>query len=475
MSSPHDVIVDDLSELRDFVSSAPDAASLCDIGLKEVVRGPGAVKSLPEVLARLGVDGPSVAVICDTTAMRYDDDNDLLDVVTKTLSPYLRVEIVQIEPDAFIGSVLANEATVANAVERVRRSAPGALVSVGSGTIVDIAKVVAKELSILHVVVQTAASVNGYADDQSVLLINGAKRTTPSRWPDVLVIDPWVVAYAPLAMTRSGLGDELSMFSAAADWYLANAVGFDASYSPTVIALMRQHSEKLFSLAGEIGRGEPEAVTTLSASLTLGGLAMGVAGQTSPSSGTEHLISHSLEMRADASRMPSASHGSQVGVASVLASIIWQRVRRRLARGGAKIIDTNLANRERVFDAFSPLDASRQVAAECWGAYERKAHWIREHLDGIRLAIAEWPVHDSAVDQLLRPAEFVASTLRDAQAPVAFSQLLPAPSPEAVSWAIANCHLMRDRFCVVDLADLIGEWEPEDRLATLGELYGLAR
>ena len=29
-------------------------------------------------------------------------------------------------------------------------------------------------------------------------------------------------------------------------------------------------------------------------------------------------------------------------------------------------------------------------------------------------------------------------------------------------WALANCHLMRDRFTVADLAFLMGIWEPAD-------------
>ncbi len=475
MTDLDDIIVDDLRQLRDFVSSSPDAESLCEIGLKEVVHGPGAVKTLGAILARRGIDeGASITVFGDTTPMRYHD-GDLLEVVTTALSPTSRMEVVQAEPDPSIGAVLADEATVASAVGRVRDTAPRALVSVGSGTVADIGKVIARELSLTHVVVQTAASVNGFTDDQSVLLVNGAKRTTPSRWPEVLVIDPWVVALAPLAMTRSGLGDGLSMFSAAADWYLAKAVGFDASYSPAVISLMRRDSERLFSMAAEIGRGEPDAVSALSCGLALGGIAMGVAGRTSPSSGTEHLISHLLEMRADAARVPCASHGSQVGVSSVLASIIWQRVRERISLGDVDVIQTNLATRDRVFDAFSFLDDSGAAAAECWSAYRRKADRIRQHFGDIQAAILDWPAHDQSIEELVKPAPFIAAELRDAQAPVAFDQLEPAPDPGVVAWAVANCHLMRDRFCVVDLAELIGAWGPEDQAAALEELVGLSR
>ena len=59
----------------------------------------------------------------------------------------------------------------------------------------DIAKAVSARLGgIPHVAVQTAASVNGFADGESVLLVDGVKRTTTTRWPDRLVADPDVLA-----------------------------------------------------------------------------------------------------------------------------------------------------------------------------------------------------------------------------------------------------------------------------------------
>jgi glycerol-1-phosphate dehydrogenase [NAD(P)+] len=78
------------------------------------------------------------------------------------------------------GGVHADERTVAAAAA----AAVGAsvIVTVGSGTVADIGKAAAARLrDPAHVIVQTALSVNGYADDQSVLLIDGVKRTTPTR------------------------------------------------------------------------------------------------------------------------------------------------------------------------------------------------------------------------------------------------------------------------------------------------------
>jgi glycerol-1-phosphate dehydrogenase [NAD(P)+] len=346
---------------------------------------------------------------------------------------------------------------------------------VGSGTVTDIAKVVAAELSTVHVVVQTAASVNGFSDDQSVLLIEGAKRTTPSRWPDSLIIDTLVVTDAPLAMTRSGLGDQLSMFSAAADWYLSSAVGFDASYSPAVIAMMRRGVDALLSVSAELGRGETTAVSALADCLMRGGVAMGAAGRTAPSSGLEHTISHLLEMRADANGERSASHGSQVGVASVVAALAWRRVSERLAEGGVTLLEDNVATRDRVLVAFADLDDSGATARECWRLYERKAAWIRDHLDDLQRVVDDWSIHVAEIDKLLVPVDVVVTSLRDAQAPVRFDQLDPPPTDGEVVWALSNGHLLRDRFGVIDVADLIGAWTSDDVLAVLDDLKELSR
>jgi glycerol-1-phosphate dehydrogenase [NAD(P)+] len=468
-------ISDDLSDLRAMLDAAPESSSLRPIGLREVVHGAGAVRELPNVLRRLNVaTNSSLTVLTDATSKPYGS-GDVMDVVLAVLGVDFQVVPEVIAPTTSEGIVLADEATVANAVRQVRLRAPDALVSVGSGTITDIAKVVASELSIPHVVVQTAASVNGFADDQSVLLVEGAKRTTPSRWPDALIIDPLVVASAPLEMTRSGLGDQLSMFSAAADWYLSSAVGFDTSYSPTVVSMMRRGIESLLSNSADLGRGVTSAVSALADCLMRGGVAMGVAGRTAPSSGLEHTISHLLEMHADAHAEPSASHGSQVGVSSVLAALAWRRVSARLARGDVALLEENVATRDRVMVAFADLDSSGTTARECWRLYERKASWIRDHVGDLQRIVDDWSAHADEIAQLLKPVDAIVAALRDAQAPVGFHQLHPPPPERVVVWAVTNCHLLRDRFGVIDLADLMGAWTLDDVAAVLGELAELAR
>jgi len=457
------VTVDALDQIRQLVAAAPDADRLRPIGLREVVSGPAAARTVARVLGRLGVapDG-LVTVLSDAVAKRGGGGENVVDTVCGALAGHYRARTVELRTPAS-GMVQADEATVESVVHAVASQPPSALVTVGSGTMADIGKVVAQRLDLVHVVVQTAASVNGFADDQSVLLLRGAKRTTPSRWPDALVIDSDVLVGAPLPMTRSGLGDQLSMFTAAADWYLASAVGFDPSFSRTVVDILRAGGEDLLANAGDLAYGGQRAVLSLANALTRGGLAMGLAGRTAPSSGTEHTVSHLLEMSAAGRRRAHASHGSQVGVASVVAAAVWRRVRDRLAAGGVLVSPPDPdRQRERVREAFLPLDPTGIVADECWAAYRRKLDWIGGHQAELRRVCDDWARHEPEVATLLEEPRVIARTLRLAGAPSRFAELAPAPDRDIAAWAVRNCHLMRDRFTVVDLAEAIGLWTPDE-------------
>ena len=229
------------------------------------------------------------------------------------------------------GRVVADEATLARATAASEGAA--VVLSVGSGTIADIGKAVSARLDLPNVVVQTAASVNGFSDDQSVLLVDGVKRTTPTRWPDRLLIDLDVIAQAPVELNRAGLGDLLATYTAPADWRLAQLVGQDDSYDAFAVALARDHVDAVLEHADAIHRGEPDALERLCEALVLSGLSMGLAGRTAPCSGFEHTVSHLLEM---AGAKP--LHGAAVGSLSVLAAMLWARVRTVANTGGLRAL-----------------------------------------------------------------------------------------------------------------------------------------
>jgi glycerol-1-phosphate dehydrogenase [NAD(P)+] len=263
--------------------------------------------------------------------------------------------------------VVLDEATVAAGTDAARGAS--LLVSVGSGTVTDLAKTAAAELDVPVVVVQTAASVNGYSDSLSVLVRNGAKRTTPSVWPSALVIDHDVLRAAPDRLTRSGVGDATAAWTGPADWYLACALGLDRGFDGAALAPVLTVAEGLLTA----DPGTPEALTALVDTLTLGGLAIGATGTTACLSGVEHLISHLLDMAAMAEDAEHDLHGTQVGVGAVVAAALWEVALDEVGLGTLDpwSLATPADLRDRVHDAWIDLDPSGRLDAECWTAVER--------------------------------------------------------------------------------------------------------
>ncbi len=450
----------DLAALRVRLETAPDADRLRPLGLGRIVAGPDALFSLPAVLTELvnGEAGP-VAVLADATPMRRDGA-DLKATVHALLEADREVRSVLVGPED--GRAHADEETVAAA--RAAAEGASAIVTVASGTVADIGKTVAEELGgLAHLIVQTAASVNGFADDQSVLLRNGVKRTVPSRWPDVLLLDGAILAEAPPQMNRAGFGDLVSMFTATPDWYLATEIGVDQGFSATAVALGRDHGQELLDLAPALARNDSGAVVRLAEILAVSGISMGVAGRTAPSSGMEHTVSHMLEMAAERRGWDTALHGAKVGVATVIAALTWRHLRRRVAERGLTLrFPAEAEMEERVRAAFDPLDPSGAMGEECWSDYRAKlARWHDSREPAERFA-SRWAGHEGRVEELLVDPARLVEAMRTAGAPVRFGDLEPAIDAETARWAIANCHLMRDRFSVADLACFAGVWEEGD-------------
>jgi glycerol-1-phosphate dehydrogenase [NAD(P)+] len=431
---------------------------------------------------------------------------DLRSVIEMTLGGRFAVRWVVIGSSARPAGndVHADEPTVAAAAAAA--AGAGCVITVGSGTISDIGKAAASGGTPL-VAVQTATSVNGYADPFSVLLRRGVKRTTPSRWPDVLVIDPAVLLDAPPELNRAGAGDLMAMFTATADWYLASAIrpspgpgsyAGDPPYHPAVAGLALARGRRLLALAPLLGAGpaaaaggglpdapgsgpgatarpgpgrrRPDAasLSELAGMLTLSGIAMGVAGSTAPSSGMEHAVSHLLEMAATARGQRASFHGAQVGVASIVAARTWARVLEIIADGGldrpARFPDPD-AVRDKIGRAFAPIDPGGSMAAECFDDYARKLRRLSsaggpgEPLAALR---SSWAARRAALDAVLIEPATLAGALRSAGLPARFRDLAEPVDDATARWAVASCPLLRQRFCVADLAMLLGAWEDAD-------------
>jgi glycerol-1-phosphate dehydrogenase [NAD(P)+] len=480
----------DLDALRAEFAASPGAGRLQPLDLGRVIDGEGALDELARAVADFPRSGEGVVVLAAATPMRVAGW-DLRAEATEVLGRGFAVDWVTLGPAD--GQVHADEETVSAA--RKATAGAGCVVTIGSGTITDIGKV-STSIGTPLVAVQTATSVNGYADSFSVLLRRGVKRTSASRWPDTLLIDPAILRAAPAELNRAGVGDLMAMFTATADWYLASAVSDachldtaaargEPHYNATVAGIVRAHGGRLLALATGLAAGSgatagpaataghdvsaetqpADRLDELARILTLSGIAMGVAGSTAPASGMEHAVSHLLEMAATARAERASFHGTQVGVASVVAAATWAHVRRRIGAGAlgqpGRIPDPDQA-RERIREAFTGIDPTGSMAAECFADYAAKLRPLAADGDPLAGLRTGWDGHEAMLSEtLIGPAE-LARGLRSAGLPASFGELAEPVSDADARWAVANCPLMRQRFGVADLAMLLGAWEEDD-------------
>lgn len=444
------------------------------IGIRRIRLGPDVLDCLGDDVAEVRRDG-DVLVVVDHTPMQRRGE-DLKAIVVAALERRFPTRTATLGTAGV--ELHADEAASVELDQHM--PGVGCVVSVGSGTITDLAKDASMRAGdIPFVVVQTASSVNAFSDDMAVLLRDGVKRTVPSRWPDIVIADVDVLASTPHAMQLAGFGELCSMFTAPADWYLASAIGMDDTYDPEIVALFREGAEAVLEAAPRmpaIGH-DPAMAQELAGRMALTGIAMGVAGRTAPLSGTEHLVSHLLDMRAAAAGGETALHGAQIGVASVLAATIWHDTLDRFDPGVLAERDLQVdsaAVQRQVRDAFDALDPSGRMADECWRDVGRKIERWSSKQDEVSAFARDWDRHRNALRELVAPPDRLRAALTAAGAASTIGELDPPTADEGVRWALNALPLMRDRFTVVDLRFLTGEWDTAttDRLLEASGVMG---
>lgn len=447
----------DLDGVRRALGLDEPGSGLHPILMRRIEIGPDALDRLPAIVDALRRPGP-LAVLADRRAMRRGT-TDLKPDIVRRLGALGEVVPVAVGDD---GAELHADAAAIDAARRLAAGA-GILVSVGSGTICDIGKEASRELGIPYVVVQTANSVNAFADDMAVLLVRGVKRTLPSRWPDALVIDLRTLADAPAALNRAGVGELMAMFTAPADWRLASAFGQDPTFDPRVVTLFRDGAPALLEAAPRLASGDLAVHRSLAELMTLSGLALGVAGRTAPISGTEHTVSHLLDMAAGPTARVTRLHGAQVGVASLVVAVLWDRLLASL--DPAALLSTPVPDaarmQARIEAAFATLDPTGGMADECWREYREKLEAWESRRAIRESAVRGWGDLVAELRALLVPPGEIAAALRSAGAPATFEELDPPSSAVEGSWALFNGHLMRSRFSIADLAWFADAWTPE--------------
>jgi glycerol-1-phosphate dehydrogenase [NAD(P)+] len=466
-SSTFSVDAGDMPALKRWLAAQDDPQDqLRSVDIDEILIGTSVLMDLPFVLQRAGVThGSKVLLVMDETPM-FREDVDLKRFVRDLLYVAGYEETTcWLENDEY-GLVHADYGHIEGVLWGLE---PGmALVAVGSGTVTDIAKHAAylydqqhpEQPRMVYICCPTANSVTAYAANMAVLLKDGVKRTIPSRYPTAVISDLRVLASAPKAMTLAGLGDCCARFVAYGDWYLASALGLVDFYSEVPLALLDNLGAILLEYASSIGRRSHAGEAIIARALLLAGIAQSIVNMSAPISGTEHVISHVLDMIAGHNHRGLALHGAQVGVATLTAAQLYQNFLDNFNPQAVNIESCYPDDEQmqaRIYQLFQSIDATGAMAGECWSDYSKKlALWHRNRQRFEQFYLAWYSTHRPKLASLVCPSGVIYQILSRAGAPLTPQELEPPVSQEEYDFAVHNGHFIRTRFVLGDLLYFLG-------------------
>lgn len=318
-------------------------------------------------------------------------------------------------------------------------------IALGSGVINDLVKWVAFLKNKPYIAVATAASMNGYGSANVAATIDGLKVLFHAAPPVAVIARPGIIIKAPYELSGAGLGDVLAKPVSSADWRL-NHFLFKEYFCQFSIDLLKDLEPVYLKNPEKIKNRDPDGFKALFLALFYSSVAMTITGTSSPASGGEHLISHTLDMLAVRDNGYHDLHGRQVGVSSILTAALYERlmtIKRPQFRDPPKQVDKTF------WGALTPI-----VEKE----YQAKLPKMSQAIAVLRQA-DNWEALKAALKPHLIPARELKQCLQKAMAAHRYSDLHynKLPVDKAFLVAVVNCaNQMRSRFTVLDIAVLLG-------------------
>lgn len=292
----------------------------CDCGrkhpidIKHIALEDGAINRLEALVEPY--KGEDVLVICDQNTLDAAG-NTVLEKLSKAgVSP--RVSKFETGDKA----LLPDERAVGKVMLDLRDDT-GLLIAAGSGTLGDLTRFVSARAHIPYIAVATAASMDGYASNNSPMIIGGKKVTLITTTAHAIVADPSIFGGAPVLLTQAGYGDVIGKITARADWLLSHKVNGEYRCE-CVASLVEEAVERCFASADGIKAQDPKAAFDNMYALLFTGVAMNMVGISRPASGAEHHFSHYWEMAAIAKGQEHPLHGHMVGAATPVVAAIYE-------------------------------------------------------------------------------------------------------------------------------------------------------
>jgi glycerol-1-phosphate dehydrogenase [NAD(P)+] len=347
------------------------------------------------------------------------------------------------------------------------------IITLGSGSLTDLIKhaLCLEGISAPLITVPTALTVTAYTSSFAIFDFHGAKRTLMSR---PVTASFWIKPFlesAPSRMSRAGYGDLLARFVATGDWFLGHRLGVMDRYDEGPYRLMEPFVSGIkANAAGFTIHPLPRETTACTAAaLAMAGIAMSVAGETTPLSGYEHVISHALDFLHLLEDRELVLHGEQVALGSVISArtIDWLL--------GRDTPDTRTWRHDPVLHCLAQLDealntapwpksASRVLAQKIETArqefhveYRKKAERWLKAFDQIAFFAAGWQDIKAEMARITIRAIEMEQLAGQAGLPVHPGETSPPTSDREFRWAVRFAPFVRSRMNIADLIFWMGK------------------
>lgn len=208
------------------------------------------------------------------------------------------------------------------------------ILAVGGGSKIDLSKIAADDMGMSFISIPTNAAHDGIASGRASLKMDMGPQSISATSPLGVLADTQIINKAPYRYLASGCADVISNLTALKDWKFAHRLRND-EFSRSAYSLSLYAAETIIENSELMRPDLEESVWLAMRPIIISGVSMSVAGSSRPTSGSEHMFSHAIDILYPGRAM----HGEQCGVGAIMMMYLhggdWKIIRDALENVGA--------------------------------------------------------------------------------------------------------------------------------------------
>ncbi len=405
--------------------------------------GQGAVQQVPQLAEQILGHKPQRPVVIYDKAIEHIVLPNVIEPLRKLGLP-VEPFPMQGEPGHLLDSGVDNGNEAAAAISHTA----DLLISAGSGVIGDLTKWIATRLDKPFIICGTAPSMNGYTSITATMTEHEIKTSKFLNPANAVVLDVDILKDAPMDMIRSGMGDLSARAVCNADWMLS-AFLTGTYFCPLPYWMTAKNEAAYLAAASSIAQRDPQAIEQFSEAVLLSGLSMTILeGETSPSSGAEHVLSHFWDLLVHLRGAPKNFHGTQVGVGTIIMLTAYEYLRET---------DPRSINPQKLLRTRRSLEEIEAENQELFGEHAASFNAVArakripdaEYVQYVQSIKDRWDELWNAVGPYVAPVERIRNPFKQAGVPYHLKDI--QRTPLQAREALLHGNHYRPRYTVLDL------------------------